>query len=121
MSGTFLLENVEKGDVEVAAGRGVVAVGADHEVRAGLQHLLHDPLDARDGIARRCLVQAGDLGEQLIAFHADALDPVMTRVLVLGGSTNDFVSIPIEHRFGSTDWTVEMWVCPDPGWTGGGR
>lgn len=52
---------------------------------------------------------------------ADATDPFVQRAIRLGGTTNDYVQLPLEQRFLLRNWTLQAWVRPDLGWAGNGQ
>ncbi len=51
---------------------------------------------------------------------ASALSPVASRAIILGGSSNDYVEMPMEQRFALDSWTTESWVQRDPADVNGG-
>ena len=62
-----------------------------------------------------------DLAEKLAGTDpAYSLSPYFPRVLRFGGTTNDFLSMPLDSRFKLMNWTLEAWVNPASGWGGNG-
>ena len=62
-----------------------------------------------------------DLAEKLAGTDpAHSLSPYFPRVLRFGGTTNDYLSMPLDSRFRLMNWTLEAWVNPASGWGGNG-
>jgi len=57
------------------------------------------------------------------ASGGDPTDPVVSlipRAVRMPGTSGDYIEYPIQNRFALRDWTIEAWINPSSGWTGGG-
>ena len=62
-----------------------------------------------------------DLAEKLAGTDPSySLSPYFPRVMRFGGTTNDFLTMPLDSRFKLMNWTLEAWVNPASGWGGNG-
>lgn len=50
----------------------------------------------------------------------NAVDPAISRAVVLGGAPDDYVEIPVNLKQRMTSWTLECWVNPSNGVAGAG-
>jgi len=51
---------------------------------------------------------------------ASSLSPGVSRAVILGGTTNDYVEFPMAKRFALDAWTLEAWLRPATNETDGG-
>lgn len=62
-----------------------------------------------------------DNQEQSMGYSpAEPTSPSVSRAIVLGGSPDDYLSVPLSTRQQLTDWTLEAWVNPSDATDGAG-